>query len=491
VRILLFICTFITACLIVLIIFSLRKDDDVVIRNTIKRFQFELLNDFFEKDMERQQIAGMLEAQKDGLSAKIKKSLGARGKKYGKELDLMLERSWSDIISALSGGKAYSVQPIKPDIDMTEIRRMFEELLQGANLHSAPAPAKDVSAKTVTFSNSSADDVEELEDAEPVEDFDDVEELDEVEPVEDADDVEELEEAEPLVDAGKTEDAQELENADDVEDIEELEEIGADSPEENTGNDDNTDAQKTLEDENDVKTDSAESFENEKLHEDVELVEDSKVPENADTTEELEEIAPENTDSDNKAENTAALEHNIDCTEEFLQEDTENLAQETKAKSAVEDSELREEAKFGMPEQLNKNENEITDNSVSDNFLVVAPIEFLTRQDLDQPLNQEQTEEIIPEEHSDNPETLDYIDSADSENNDFSAVEPLDSDKSSAPFSFTSFASNTVNVPLLTPEVIIQGDDGVFTISEDISGDNSGNVNKELKNLVDNVLSRH
>ena len=123
--------------------------------------------------------------------------------------------------------------------------------------------------------------------------------------------------------------------------------------------------------------------------------------------------------------------------------------------------------------------------------MVVAPIEFLTRQDLDQPLNQEQTEEIIPEEHSDNPETLDYIDSADSENNDFSAVEPLDSDKSSAPFSFTSFASNTVNVPLLTPEVIIQGDDGVFTISEDISGDNSGNVNKELKNLVDNVLSRH
>ena len=491
VRILLFICTFITACLIVLIIFSLRKDDDVVIRNTIKRFQFELLNDFFEKDMERQQIAGMLEAQKDGLSAKIKKSLGARGKKYGKELDLMLERSWSDIISALSGGKAYSVQPIKPDIDMTEIRRMFEELLQGANLHSAPAPAKDVSAKTVTFSNSSADDVEELEDAEPVEDFDDVEELDEVEPVEDADDVEELEEIEPLEDAGKTEDAQGLENADDVEDIEELEEIGADSQEENTGNDDKADALKTLEDENDVKTDNAESFENEKLHEDVELVEDSKVPENADTTEELEEIAPENTDSDNKAENTAALEHNIDCTEEFLQEDTENLAQETKAKSAVEDSELREEAKFGMPEQLNKNENEITDNSVSDNFLVVAPIEFLTRQDLDQPLNQEQTEEIIPEEHSDNPETLDYIDSADSENNDFSAVEPLDSDKSSAPFSFTSFASNTVNVPLLTPEVIIQGDDGVFTISEDISGDNSGNVNKELKNLVDNVLSRH
>ncbi|MFC2329645.1 MAG: hypothetical protein ACFNKL_01035 [Treponema sp.] len=491
VRILLFICTFITACLIVLIIFSLRKDDDVVIRNTIKRFQFELLNDFFEKDMERQQIAGMLEAQKDGLSAKIKKSLGARGKKYGKELDLMLERSWSDIISALSGGKAYSVQPIKPDIDMTEIRRMFEELLQGANLHSAPAPAKDVSAKTVTFSNSSADDVEELEDAEPVEDFDDVEELDEVEPVEDADDVEELEEVEPLVDAGKTEDAQELENADDVEDIEELEEIGADSPEENTGNDDKADALKTLEDENDVKTDNAESFENEKLHEDVELVEDSKVPENADTTGDLEEIAPENTDSDNKAENTVALEHNIDCTEEFLQEDTENLAQETKAKSAVEDSELREEAKFGMPEQLNKNENEITDNSVSDNFLVVAPIEFLTRQDLDQPLNQEQTEEIIPEEHSDNPETLDYIDSADSENNDFSAVEPLESDKSSAPFSFTSFASNTVNVPLLTPEVIIQGDDGVFTISEDISGDNSGNVNKELKNLVDNVLSRH
>ena len=51
VRTLLLICAFITVCLVILIIFSLKKDDDVVIKNTIKRFQFEVLNDFFEKDI--------------------------------------------------------------------------------------------------------------------------------------------------------------------------------------------------------------------------------------------------------------------------------------------------------------------------------------------------------------------------------------------------------------------------------------------------------
>ena len=490
VRILLFICAFITACLIILMVFSLKKDDDVVIRNTIKRFQFELLNDFFEKDMERQQIAGMLEAQKDGLSAKIKKSLGARGKKYGKELDVMLDRSWSDIISALSGGKAYSVQPIKPDIDMTEIRRMFEELLQGANLHTSSASSANIPVQGKNSSDgSSVDDVEELEDAEPVEDLDNVEDLEEAEAIEDADDVEELEEVEPI----------------EAEAVEELEEV--ESAEQVELNKDSIDANDAKKSDTAEELESAETEENTEI---VEKLEDSEEPEDSNNLEEPEEIMPPDASGNiNKAENSETSANDIDCTQEFLKDDVKD-AEQAEAKSAIDDAELQEEAKFGMPEKPNKNGGEPIDNSVSDNFLVVAPIEFLAKQELDQSINeadvpaeeshqeaveQEENidlpEEVIIEADSDNSGSLEYSDSIAPENNDFSTVEPLDFDKSSVPFSFTSFAANNENVSLLTPEIIIQGDDGVFTISKDIDSDNSENINTELKNLADNVLSRH
>ena len=491
VRILLFICAFITACLIILMVFSLKKDDDVVIRNTIKRFQFELLNDFFEKDMERQQIAGMLEAQKDGLSAKIKKSLGARGKKYGKELDVMLDRSWSDIISALSGGKAYSVQPIKPDVDMTEIRRMFEELLQGANLHTSSASSANISVQGKNSSDgSSVDDVEELEDAEPVEDLDNVEDLEEAEAIEDADDVEELEEVEPIDEAEAVEELEEVESAEQVE-------LNKDSIDANDAK----------------KSDTAEELESAETEENTEIVEkleDSEEPEDSNNLEEPEEIMPPDASGNiNKAENSETSANDIDCTQEFLKDDVKD-AEHTKSKSAIDDAELQEEAKFGMPEKPNKNGGEPIDNSVSDNFLVVAPIEFLAKQELDQSINEAEVpteeshqeaveqeenidlpEEVIIEADSDNSDSLEYSDSIAPENNDFSTVEPLDFDKSSVPFSFTSFAANNENVSLLTPEIIIQGDDGVFTISKDIDSDNSENINTELKNLADNVLSRH
>lgn len=491
VRILLFICAFITACLIILMVFSLKKDDDVVIRNTIKRFQFELLNDFFEKDMERQQIAGMLEAQKDGLSAKIKKSLGARGKKYGKELDVMLDRSWSDIISALSGGKAYSVQPIKPDIDMTEIRRMFEELLQGANLHTSSASSANIPVQGKNSSDSSSvDDVEELEDAEPVEDLDNVEDLEEAEAIEDADDVEELEEVEPIDEADTVEELEEVESAEQIE-----------------LNKDSIDANDAKKSDTAEELESAETEENTEI---VEEVEDSEEPEDSNNLEEPEEIMPPDASGNiNKAENSETSANDIDCTQEFLKDDVKD-AEHTKSKSAIDDAELQEEAKFGMPEKPNKNGGEPIDNSVSDNFLVVAPIEFLAKQELDQSINeadvpaeeshqeaveQEENidlpEEVIIEADSDNSDSLEYSDSIPPENNDFSTVEPLDFDKSSVPFSFTSFAANNENVSLLTPEIIIQGDDGVFTISKDIDSDNSENINTELKNLADNVLSRH
>lgn len=225
VRVLLLICAFITVCLVIVILFNVRKDDDVIIRSKIKSVQIGLLNEYFEKDVDRKKVAAMIESQKDALTSKIKKSLGRRGQKYGDDLELILNKSWEDIINILSGAKAVNGTGISSD-DMNEIRRMFEEILSSGTLkiqaQSVSAPVQPVSEVQ------KAGDVEEIEEAEPVEDLEEIEEVEsveEVEPLEEVEPVEDLEEVEPVEEIEDAEPVEDLEEVESVEEVEPLEEV--------------------------------------------------------------------------------------------------------------------------------------------------------------------------------------------------------------------------------------------------------------------------
>ena len=444
VRTLLLICAFITVCLVILIIFSLKKDDDVVIKNTIKRFQFEVLNDFFEKDIDRQQIAGMLEAQREGLSAKIKKSLGSRGKKYAKEIDLMLDRGWSDIISALSGGKAYSAQPIKPDIDMTEIRRMFEELLQGVNVRQPSLTEVSDGGRTGQGAEP-IEEVESLEDVEPLEDAEAVEDLEDAEPLESADDVEELDDAES---ADDIEEVETLEDADPLE-LESIDTVASDK------------------DAKELKEESA----------DCPPAHPAKVP----------------------AKNTS----DVDCTDDFLSEDEEEKPVKN---GRAADPDLQEEPQFGMPLASSAQNGEAIDNSVADNFLAVAPLEFLAHQDLQRALHEELSPSgadntIVDNTTVENDKDLaaeefvsapSHTDSAEiPADRDISDLEPLGASRSTSPFSFTpSFAANSSKVATLDSGVIEDMGGGLFRIAEKINAELSEQPDADFQNLVDGVLRK-
>ena len=175
VKILILVSAFISVCLFFLILFNFKKDDDVIIRDRIKRVQFELLSEYFDKNLERAEIAGIIEAKKSDVSVRIKKSLGRRGKKHSAELDTMLEKSWSEIIDMLSAEKKQ-----QPSFDMSEIRRMLEELLSATPVTVRNQPVQTVPAKVAE--PEPVDDLEEADGAEPVEDL---EEVDGVEPVDD------------------------------------------------------------------------------------------------------------------------------------------------------------------------------------------------------------------------------------------------------------------------------------------------------------------
>ena len=191
VKILILVSAFISVCLFFLILFNFKKDDDVIIRDRIKRVQFELLSEYFDKNLERAEIAGIIEAKKSDVSVRIKKSLGRRGKKHSAELDTMLEKSWSEIIDMLSTEKKQ-----QPSFDMSEIRRMLEELLS-----ATPVTVRNQPVQTVPAKVAEPEPVEDLEDTDGVEPVEDLEEADGAEPVED---LEEADGVEPVDDLEAT-----------------------------------------------------------------------------------------------------------------------------------------------------------------------------------------------------------------------------------------------------------------------------------------------
>lgn len=238
VRILLLICAFVTVCLIILIFFCIKKDDSVVIKSKIRGIQIELLNEYFEKDVDRKKVAAMINSQKDALTAKIKKSLGRRGKKYGSDLDVILNKSWEDIINILSGNGNSSGTADISSASMKEIRKIFEEVLSTSTvkvekLEGAKKTEKALAYEPETESADKAENLEPLEEIEPAEELESLEDVEEIGPeeigsLEDAEPVEELEEAEPLDEPEELEpleDVEELEAAEPVEELAPAEEI--------------------------------------------------------------------------------------------------------------------------------------------------------------------------------------------------------------------------------------------------------------------------
>ena len=500
IRILLLICSFLTICLIVVILFNIRKDDDIEILSRIKKVQIGLLNEYFENNVERSKVAALIENQRDELTARIKKSLGRRGRKYGEDLTIILNQSWQDIINILAGADAVRMKGLSTG-DMTEIRRMFEEVVSHSTLRvqavtqfpSRQPPKNKKELNTENVSIPLAREMPELqqklenevEEIEPVEELEDAEEISEIEPVEDLEDVEEIPEAEPVE---ELEDAEEISEAEPVEELEDVEEIPEAEPVEESAasfevleESDFVEEIETLEVDDDVeilqeeKEECSPGLTNEQLRESEELLEimpvdddntdvldaadtnsenvdyeDSSISEFVDVSENIEYSSPR--DEVAKFEGTEPLvigdfletkninsSENDDLTEDFVVYDSEMLFNEEKSNICEKTTEI---LKASESEELKKNDS--TENSMKDN-------------------------EIEELEEYEFPKELESV--SDVRNQ----------------FMFTKFAANDNNVTDLPPDAIIQDKDGVFSISENLIP-TGVKIDEEFKKLVDSVL---
>lgn len=464
VRILLFVCAFVTVCLIVVIFFNIRKDDSVVIKSKIRAIQIGLLNEYFEKDVDRKKVAAMIAAQKDALTAKIKKSLGRRGKKYGSDLDVILNKSWEDIITILSGAEKTSCMAELSSSSIKEIRKVFEEVLatntlKVENLESA-RKEKNPPLKTSETSVSEKlpedlDEVEELCDAEPLEEAPEAESVEEVENLEEIEPLEEAEPLEPESDGA----LEELEEPDEPEELENLEEIDP--------------AEELLPEPEEL--DEAEELEPlEELEEPDELeeVEPSETIEPSECAEPSVDIAffenPEEL-SEDETEKNETLSGSIEisgCEQKFCTKDN--------SVSFV-PSENCDRRKFEGSEPLVISDSATpfkndSDGDVGKDFVIYRPFDFAKENS----------------ENSDS-ESTDFTESEENarEAQDAAPLEELSSEKDG--FMFTTFAENDAGVTELPLDAIVLGEDGVFHISSEIAKVEMP-IDEDFKKLVDSVI---
>lgn len=464
VRILLFVCAFVTVCLIVVIFFNIRKDDSVVIKSKIRAIQIGLLNEYFEKDVDRKKVAAMIAAQKDALTAKIKKSLGRRGKKYGSDLDVILNKSWEDIITILSGAEKTSCMAELSSSSIKEIRKVFEEVLatntlKVENLESA-RKEKNPPIKTSETSVSEKlpedlDEVEELCDAEPLEEAPEAESVEEVENLEE---IEPLEEAEPLEPESDGV-LEELEELDEPEELENLEEI--DPAEELLPEPEELDEAEELE-----------PLEELEEPEELEEVEPSETIEPSECAEPSVDIAffenPEEL-SEDETEKNETLSGPIEisgCEQKFCTKDN--------SVSFV-PSENCDRRKFEGSEPLVISDSATplkndSGDDVGKDFVIYRPFDFAKENS----------------ENSDS-ESTDFTESEENarEAQDAAPLEELSSEKDG--FMFTTFAENDAGVTELPLDAIVLGEDGVFHISSEIAKVEMP-IDEDFKKLVDSVI---
>ena len=454
IRILIYICIFISILLIVFLIFSFFRDPVVTLQKRIKKIQLGLIENYIDGKEKREwgDIARQLRGRKNDLSTEIIRSLHVHSKKRRDELSEYLDKNWDDIFSIFetkagtssgaSGAVGAAGTAELTGTSIAEIRRMLEEVLQSRSF-AVPAAATPVSVAP-------AEDVDELEEVEELaEDAEELEEPEEIEEVEElAEDVEDLDEVEELTeDVDEAEEVEEL--AEDVEDLDEVEELAEE-----------------VEDLDEV----------EELAEDAEEIDEvEELTEEVEETDDVEELTGEAEEVEEDADELEVFEEYVEPApfNAFMA----NLAQTKKEYKPSNDTYFASD-KFATVENLYAEELKLGNFDDVINKTKTSPLEIKFF-----PIPAYSKDEII--EETEIPEISENTDKSES-------VEELTEEVSSyldePDFSMIGFGDNYAQeIPELEAANAIVEEDGVYSIAENLEYTNVVQ-DPEFKELVDSIL---
>ena len=345
-----YVSVFVTLLLIFLLIFSLKKDYLIKVKQRIKKVQLGIINEYLEnkQQIEWDQIARQLEYRKEELSLEIKKSVGGKNKKYEKIIDVYLEQSWSEIINIINSQNNNQKSGLS-GASIEEIRRVMEEVLQTAKLNVSVAPG----AKTVVQNVEEVDEIEdadEIEEVEAVEEVDEIEDVEEIEDADEIDDVEALEEVDEIDDVDEIEEAEKIEEAEEIKDVDEIDEI------EEIKDVDEIDDVEALEEVDEIE--DSDEIEEVEVVEDADGIEESEEVEDADEIEEAGEI--EDADEIKEAEPVEETVQKVSVEDEPV-EIVEDVSEENEV---IEEVEADSVESLDEVEELEDIEIEKTDETV-------------------------------------------------------------------------------------------------------------------------------
>ena len=456
IRILIYICIFISILLIVFLIFSFFRDPVVTLQKRIKKIQLGLIENYIDGKEKREwgDIARQLRGRKNDLSTEIIRSLHVHSKKRRDELSEYLDKNWDEIFSIFetkagtssgaSGAVGAAGTAELTGTSIAEIRRMLEEVLQS---RSFAVPA---AAASTPVSVAPAEDVDELEEVEELAEYaEELEEPEEIEEVEElAEDVEDLDEVEELTeDVDEAEEVEEL--AEDVEDLDEVEELAEE-----------------VEDLDEV----------EELAEDAEEIDEvEELTEEVEETDDVEELTGEAEEVEEDADELEVFEEYVEPApfNAFMA----NLAQTKKEYKPSNDTYFASD-KFATVENLYAEELKLGNFDDVINKTKTSPLEIKFF-----PIPAYSKDEII--EETEIPEISENTDKSES-------VEELTEEVSSyldePDFSMIGFGDNYAQeIPELEAANAIVEEDGVYSIAENLEYTNVVQ-DPEFKELVDSIL---
>ena len=502
IRVLIYICIFISILLIVFLVFSFFRDPMVTLKKRIKKIQLEIIENYIDGKEKREwgDVARHLRQRRNDLSDEIIKSLHVHSKKRRKEISEYLEKNWDEIFAIFEtkagSGSETSAPAAAANVSGTaeltgasiaEIRRMLEEVLANRNL-VVPVAAGAVAgagaagaAVAAAKASGQADDVDELDEVEELaEDLDEIDEVEEL--AEDADEIDEVEEL--AEEADEADEVEELaEEADEVDELDEaVEEPAEESAEE---------AEEEVLDEVENLEEPVEEAEEEVLDEVEELEEDDEI-ETLDEEEELdvleEYVEPPASNIHDDVE--AYIKSLVAPEKKYAPSNETYFASEQFA--SVENL-FAEELKLGnvKPYHLDYAKPiELTIYTIPEYSQPAAevPVKNLTEKDAARFV------EAVIEEEKEEDLAEDIIEDISEE--DLSEESPVEELTEEVPdylpepdFSMTAFGENLSDeVPELQEEqVIVEQDDGVFSIAENLEYTDVVQ-DADFKNLVDSVL---
>jgi hypothetical protein len=136
-KILLLVCFFLSVFLIVFLIFSLKQDNVLIIKERVRRFQIEFFKEYFEKrdeiDWERwhQDIAGKKEEVKSQITRGLLHGLGKIKPDKEREISDIIDSSWDDLVAFIDARIESKQEKALP---VSQIESLIQKILENKNL---------------------------------------------------------------------------------------------------------------------------------------------------------------------------------------------------------------------------------------------------------------------------------------------------------------------------------------------------------------------